>query len=586
MKRLAVVLLLASSAARAQELGALETNALNEALAARGLTVDPAPHGKVIGAVSVTNLEVFGRDEGFLQFFNRFHRTTRPEVIRRETLFHPGDRYDQVLVDETTRNLKNPFLSNLVVIVPVRTPHPERVDVLIVTRDVWSLRLNSDFEVQQGTLVFLTASLSENNLFGWRKQAALVLHMDQGAVQLGPTFVDPNIRGTRLTLSGSARAIFAREDGALEGSWSSLSFGYPLYSLASRWGAGVDVGHSDRVVRRFLGTQLRTVDFPETPRDVEVEQFPWEYRLRGIGVDSHVTRSFPGRIIQRVSVGHQLTTNRPSFLRDFTDDAPSRVRFARNVFPLSERISAPYVRYRLFMPEFRVYRDLNAFDLREDVQLGPHFDAIVMAASRAFGSDRGFTYLGTSAAWSFEIARGLQSVGASWGGRIQDGRVVDKRVSGRVYSATPMIGGVLRVVAQARAYFILDDLQNQFYALGGENGMRGYTLGDLGGKTVAVANLELRSRPLPLAALRLGGVLFYDVGDGATPDVAGGDLDRIRQSYTALAPHHDFGIGLRLLIPHLNPYVLRLDWAIATNSTPYTQAGFPGRFSLGFRQVF
>ena len=60
-----------------------------------------------------------------------------------------------------------------------------------MTRDVWSLRFNQDFVAQQGQLLSYTASLSENNLFGWRKNLAAVFSMDQGEMYLGPNYIDP-----------------------------------------------------------------------------------------------------------------------------------------------------------------------------------------------------------------------------------------------------------------------------------------------------------------------------------------------------------------------------------------------------------
>src|SRR5438045_757538 len=143
-------LLILAGSARAHDLGRLEREALDDALALRGLTIEPAPEGKTIGAVEVVTLEVFSKRDWDFQLLNIFHRTTREGMIRREALFAAGQPYRQDLVDETWRNLQNPDLSGAVVIVPVKNPTPGLVDVLIVTRDVWSLRLNPEFEVQQG----------------------------------------------------------------------------------------------------------------------------------------------------------------------------------------------------------------------------------------------------------------------------------------------------------------------------------------------------------------------------------------------------------------------------------------------------
>jgi hemolysin activation/secretion protein len=119
------------------------------------------------------------------------------------------------------------------------------------------------------------------------------------------------------------------------------------------------------------------------------------------------------------------------------------------------------------------------------------------------------------------------------------------------------------------------DTQRTFFTLGGMNGLRGYAIGEFIGTTAAVAHVELRTMAVPVWSQRLGGVAFYDVGNAAT-------------SIAALTPYHDFGLGLRWLIPQLNSSVLRFDWAIATQDSPsgLTRAGLPGRVSAGFQQVF
>jgi hypothetical protein len=46
---------------------------------------------------------------------------------------------------------------------------------------------------------------------------------------------------------------------------------------------------------------------------------------------------------------------------------------------------------------------------------------------------------------------------------------------------------------------------------------------------------------------------------------------------------HSVGTGIRYLVPMLQPFVFRLDWAVPLQGP---SAGFPGRFSAGVAQVF
>ena len=116
---------------------------------------------------------------------------------------------------------------------PVVSPVPGQVDLLVVTRDVWSLRFNTNFEYQGNALTLIETSLSENNLFGWRKFLSVRFNRDQGTYNYGPDYFDPNIHGTRMVLRASALFYTSRETGRYEGDAELVSLHYPLYSLAT-----------------------------------------------------------------------------------------------------------------------------------------------------------------------------------------------------------------------------------------------------------------------------------------------------------------------------------------------------------------
>jgi hypothetical protein len=585
---LCLILLSPASAAAAgyADLGKLEREAVDDALALRGLAIDPEPQGKTIVQVHVVNLDVFlARERVPLVWANIFHRTTREHHVRRESLLQAGDRYDQDLVEETTRNLQDPSLSNVVAVLPVKSATPGMVDLLIVTRDIWSLRLNQDYEIQQGQIIYYTASLSENNLFGWRKNLAAVFVMDQGEMSFGPSYIDPNILGTRLKLQAAFSWIWARQigeiaAGPLEGSSSHFRLEYPLWALARRWGAYSDFQHFDGVRRNFAGNSLRLVPVSDgatlsTPPTGPTA--PWEYGLRTIALSSAVTRSFPRpALIQRISLGHELNLVRPFLLDDFPYPcgAPERTRFSQLVFPLSERSADLFLLYQLFTPRYRTYRDLNTFDFREDMQLGPSLSLKAGRASELVGSDKDFSLFQTSLDLTADWWGGLQSIGGSWEGRLTGNEMTDQLVQGRASLATPVLAHLVRLVAAGNVGFLFVNTRKRYFAVGGDTGLRGYPVGEFVGTGAEfIGHIEARSMALKLAFLRLGGLLFFDAGHAAAD--AG-----------SLTFYDDVGFGLRLLIPQINTYSLRADWAFPLRPVPGMAAGWPGRMSFGFRQVF
>ena len=583
-------------------LGTLERGAVEAALALRGLALDPAPTGKTVGFIHVVNLDVFQpSDGGFLEWFDHFHRTTREHHVRRESLLLPGMAYDPALVDETMRNLRNrnpysvydPTWSSIVAMVPVRAAAPGTVDVLIVTRDVWSLRLNSDYNYQPGYLITFNSSLAENNFLGWRKQAAVEFIMRQGDMWLGPTYLDPNVLGTRLRLTtafyeGWARKIGEIAAGPREGfsDWQRLE--YPFYALSQLWGGFVDGSYTTSVMRMIEGTgstpaavltrfnpDLSTCVTPGGPDDPSSTlTAECAYRSRVGAFTTGLTRSFPRLwLIQRVTVGNEIGLNRPSFLPDFPTDPDLRDGFTKKYFRPSERTSGLYAQYDAFTPRYRTYRDLDTYDLAEDNRLGPSITVRFGRASTWLGSEADFFRFKAEAHINAQLLGGFQNVGASWESRDYSDGLRDQLITAQFRVATPVLARSFRVVASGVAGFVADNVHRAQVYVGGLEGLRGYPVNIFLGYDSYLAHLELRSMALSVASLRLGGLVFADAGHAA--DTA-----------QALAFYSDTGAGLRLLIPQLNADVLRCDWAFPFRAYQQVQAGWPGRISCGFRQAF
>jgi hypothetical protein len=575
MRAAAILVVLCGGQALAQarddydRLGKLERLEVDAVLAERKLGVDRAPQGKRIRDITVVNREVFSRDDGgLLRFFNVFHTTTKPDLIRRELLFAPGDVWDQERVDETLRRLRDPLFHNVLVILPIETGTPDAVDALVVTRDVWSLRLNSRYDVQGLELISLSLSISENNFLGWRKRVAVAMAMDQGDIEVGPSYYDPNVAGTRLTLTTLGRLIFARAGGDLEGTRSQTTLAYPFWSLRTKWGGSIEAAHFVGTHRSFVGTSLRTYDNPDTPMTVEAA--PWVYRRRELATEAQVVRSFGERVITRAGGGHELAVSRPALPDDFPDDMTLGAAFVRDVLPRSELSSALFVRGQLFTPTYAAYRDLDTFDFREDYQIGPSVEARASLAFGAIGSERDFLRVSAVARWTVDWGRGLYRLAAGYAARLQDGRLIDRNSSFGFFAASPRLFRIGRLVASATLDVLEEEEGNRFFVLGASNGLRGFALNQFVGQARVIGHLEARSRPLHIFFLRLGAVGFWDFGHAA-------------ETVGDLRLQHGVGAGLRLLIPQLDPLVIRLDWAFALTGET---AGWPGRLSLGVEQVF
>lgn len=551
-------------------LGGYQYEALQKVLEERRLQIDPAPEGKRVGQILVKNLDVFDEhDGGWIAWTNMFHMTTREHIVAREVLLRPGDAWDWVIAEETRRRLAQPLFTSFVTVVPVRAANPREVHVLVVTRDIFSLRLNTEFEYQAGIFSWLHIEPAENNFLGRRKRLSAVLDMDQGRYSVGPSYFDSNIAGTRWQLTGIARALIGRESEDLEGSEGTLAVEHPLWAFSRRWGGGFRVDHFLGTVRSFRGRSLRPYDDAATP---QVEQVPWTYRSRSLATNAFVTHQRGEKVISLFTLGHSFALRRPTVFEEFFLEDPSlRAAFVRDVLPRSERVSSPYVRYGVFTPRYVTFREVNTFDLPEDVRLGPSASIGLSRAIRALGSERSFIGLSAELAFLEEVGhRGLLKLSANASARLLSSEVVDQRWGAEAYFATPKFLGFGRLVSSVSIERLVKNRSVRNLFLGGDSGLRGYAIGAFQGQALLRGNVELRTSSFKVLFTRLGGAVFWDFGHAAP-------------SFSDLLVHHDVGAGFRLLIPQLQPTVIRLDWAFPTTGPT---AGWPGRFTAGFAQIF
>ncbi len=571
-------------------LSSLERASVSRGLAARGYTVEPSPWGKPIGHIYIYNEDVFAEGNKTLRFFNRFHYTTRESTIRDELVIREGEAFDPDLIGETSRRLRDPSFTSVVAIIPVAALGADAettVDVFVVTRDIWSLRLNTQYLFQEGKLTDLTMSLSENNFLGTRTITALGISMDQGAVAVGPLFVDKNLGGQYIQLRARIDAVLNREklfdgDWEREGSQSSITMSRQLWSLASKWGAGVALSHRYAIERSYRGTDLRTVDCPPgadcsiqfdptmVPAD---EQFGYQYRTKRWGMSAYGVRQLGGkRLKHQVTLGYSVDDSRPRLLAGTGGTAEQRAALAAAILPRSELASVASVSYSLFTPVYKTVRNVSTYDLAEDVRFGPDLDVSAGLGTRVLGGDNNFQRASASAGYTLPWGRdGFVHPSASISTRHQDGAFIDDTATGTLRIVTPTVQ-FARVVAQTSLSTLWHNTQNTFYTAGSDSGLRGYSINEFQGQRLFKINVEARTIPTAVWAVRLGAVAFYD---------AAGAADTVK----TMNVHHDVGFGFRMLIPQTSREVFRFDLAFPLETTGRTSAGHP-RFLAGFESAF
>lgn len=584
----------------------LEKLSIARALDKLAFQIDPAPWGKTIGYILIYNEDVFA-EPNWLQFFNIFHFTTAESKIRGELTIDEGEVWDEEKIAESARRLKDPLYTGVVAFLPIKSIEAGKVDMLVVTRDIWSLRLNTQYSVQGDALTNFTISLAENNFLGRRKTVALALLMDQGAIAFGPLFIDKNFLGLHLDFRFRIDKLFTRQrldvvdpftderrettdptglqdEGKIrdEGSQATVALTRTLWSLASEWGGGGSFSYRNAIARSYYGTGLRAVDDPSTPDN---EFLPREYRLRTWSARASVLRQWGKVFKHQVEVGHLVTSQKPELLENFPDDPALQMYFEEAVFPRTELVSSPFIEYSIFRADYRTIRNVDTFDLAEDIRVGPNATIGVQQSLKFLGSDYYFTRPSIAAGWTMPFGRDaflrlsagaairIQNATCPLDGGIGDRpcKTIDNTASMQLRGATPTLA-VLRLIGQISTETRWHDTQNTFYSVGSDSGLRGYGIQQFIGDRRFVAQLEARSSPFPIWVLRFGAVLFYEAGGAAS-------------SYSTMRVYQDIGVGLRMLIPQTSRDLFRFDFAFPMESAPGIRAWFP-RFVAGFDSYF
>ncbi len=588
-----------------------EKETIAEALEAVGAKIDPAPEGKIIERVDVVRYPVLDRRDPGPEMLgkvplvaplakvvtkdtlNWLHYTSRDWIIRRELLVREGEPYVQVLIDETARNMRSrmPLQVSVVIIVPVKVASEGKVGLLLITKDIWSLRLSYDISVTPGGVEDFLLVPQETNLLGLHHTLQTRYQYKPETNTFGVGYSIPRFGQTWIGASAGTSVTFNRRSGSLEGAGTSLSLGQGLYSTRTPWAYSADTDWSYGIARRYVNARVGTFDSRTTP---ERDGIPFQYHTRSISASVGVTRSFGWALKNNIS----LTLNGVSASYDPFDlsrFAPSaRDDFVRRALPRGESRYYPAISWSTFQTNFLRTLNVNTLALQEDFRLGHEVTVSFYPVLEALGSTRTLFGVSGRAGYTVPLGDGLASAGVSTFMENQPdsarspenplpvlgtfGRhITDGSVGFSLSGVTPRFP-LGRIVMNASFSNRYRNYLNARTFTGGEDRLRGYPSNFFFGKDTVFFNIEYRSRSISILRLQFGGVVFYDAGDAAP------NLGLIR-------PKQSVGFGLRTLIPQLNRLVFRFDVAFPMNRGPFPEVGIdtpvdPVGFFFTFDQAF
>jgi hypothetical protein len=570
----------------------LEIERIRRALIRVRGELDEKPQGKRIESVEVVALPVFEPEDPVPQFLNWFHVTTQDYVVKREVLMRIGSRYDQRLSDETERNLRALLLFSVVVALPVRGSTPDSVRYVLVTKDIWSLRVGWDGRINQGVIDYLSLQPTERNLFGTGRQLFGTLEFGRRTYTVGGGFYEPRLAGSRTRILVRASAVVNCDSGEVEGSAGSFQYSRPLYSTRTPWSYSTVVSWTDGQgplnVRGNLRGSICSVKSDEelgaTLQSGRVGLYPNQYFYDSQAFTQTFTRSYGYRFKTNLSFGLEATRlaygeANLSGVRAGPSDVPGELtaseRFAienyyRSFVPIGDRRISPFFQLSSFTTDYQ--RDINSetLGLQEDVVNLGHVALLrIYPALEALGSARDMLGLDAVASYARPVGSGFFKVYALHSVELSSPEQTDAQLSLRFRFTSPRLP-IGRFVYDA--YFLdhYRNYRNLNQALGGTTRLRGYqTIAAVGDHYLA-SNIEFRTRPLELFSTQLGGVLFYDMGDA---------FDK----FADFQLKHGVGAGIRFLAPQLDRDVFRIDVGVPV---PFDATGGETTVIATFGQAF
>lgn len=442
--------------------------------------------GAVFGDIQVDNKNVFDRadpkdNKALYRLADKLHIRTRRSVIRHQLLFRSGEPYSRHAMEESARILRADSYFYDATIEPVRY-HDGKVDVLVTTRDVWTLDPGLSFG-RSGGSNSSSVSLQELNFLGTGSSVGIGHKSGIDRDESNVSFANNHAFGTWTMVSLSYSEL---SDGAMR----KAIINSPFYSLDTHYAGGLVAQSNDQLDRLY-------------DRGDVIDRFHDHavYAQAYGGWSAGLKNGW----VQRWSAG--VTYDERLFTRDPTWAGPTAL-------PQDRKFVYPWIRFDLVQDRYVKLENRDQIGRTEDFYLGTYATAQLGWADSALGS--------SSSALLFLLAAGrgatpsphqtilLTSV---FTGRVEDGTlrngVLDAAI--RYYVQQSKNWLFFSTLRAAKGWSL--DIENQLL-LGGDNGLRGYPLRYQDGSGRALFSVEERyfTDWYPFRLFRVGAAVFADTG--------------------------------------------------------------------------
>jgi len=467
--------------------------------------------GAVFGDIEIDNKNVFDKEDpkdnkALFRLADKLHVKTRRSVIRHQLLFRSGQPYSRHVMEESARILRADRYFYDATIEPVRY-HDGKVDVLVITRDVWTLDPGLNFGRSGGTNS-TGISLQELNILGTGSAVGIGHKSAVDRSESSVSYANEHAFGTWTSVNLNYAELS-------DGSMRQVIINSPFYSL--------DTHHAGGVVAQSIDQSEHLYD-----RGQVIDQFHDHsvYAQAYAGWSAGLDHGW----VRRWSAGVTYDERRFS---------PDTTWSGLTVLPQDRRFAYPWIRFDLVQDRYVTLENRDQIGRTEDFSLGTYVTAQLGWADSAFGSSR------SAALFMLAAGRGaMPTVNTTllmtsvFTGRVEDGTLRNGVLDAAIRYYVEQSKNLLFFTSVHAANGWRLDLENQIL-LGGDNGLRGYPLRYQDGTGRALFSIEERyfTDWYPFRLFRVGAAVFADAGQtwGNAPLAQPG-----------LGMLEDAGFGLRL----------------------------------------
>jgi outer membrane protein assembly factor BamA len=483
--------------------------------------------GLTLGEIRVVVLPVFDIDnpEEDLWLYrtaNRIHVSTRHSTVRRQLTLRTGAVLDPARVEENERRLRDKSYFADAMILPAQVC-ADRIDLLVVVRDVWTLTPIASAS-RQGGEDTASGGFSYDNAFGSGHNISVAWSTDPERDSIATWWSATDLFGHHISMTA---AYVDSTDGDLR----LVDAQRPFYQLNSRWSGG---GRWQRQ-RYEEDIELLDVVLNEYGHETDYDEVfgGWSAGVRN------------GRV-QRWRIG--MTDRQERFYA--TDPA--------SVLPADERLVYPWLSVESLSDQFWRATNISFSHRQEDIPLGWRWNLSAGLADRGFqSSEDALLFAAGSSLTRRSGDRHLGRISVSTQGRWRqdDDELVGTFATfeARYYY---FISRRDRWFASLRAEAARGIREDEQFSSGGSDILRGYPLYTQRGDRRWVMTVERRHFTdwHPFNLIRIGGAAYLDAG--RTWDSS----DNLDQSQATLI---NAGIGLRFSSSKSRAdRVLHVDYAV------------------------